>query len=66
MHTSPLQKTPGGIELVFGPEGGFPREEVDAAADAAFQVLSLGPRILKAETANIAAVAIVQHLLHNM
>jgi len=66
LHTLPLHKNPGGIELVFGPEGGFPREEVAAAADASFQILSLGPRILKAETANIAAVAIVQHLLHNM
>lgn len=66
LHTLSPQQNAGGVELVFGPEGGFPREEVDAATDASFQILSLGPRILKAETANIAAVAIVQHLLHNM
>ena len=54
------------MQIVFGPEGGFPSAEVEAAKKEEFQILSLGPRILKAETANIAAVSIVQHLLGNM
>ena len=66
LHSHPLQKGENGVQIVFGPEGGFPVAEVDYAHRAGFQILSLGPRILKAETANIAAVAIVQHLLGNM
>lgn len=66
LHTSPVQNNGAGLQLLFGPEGGFPRKEVKQAEKAGFQVLSLGPRVLKAETANIAAVAIVQHLLGNM
>ncbi len=66
LHSLPLKKEIHGLQVVFGPEGGFPIEEVTAAKKENFQVLSLGSRILKAETANIAAVSIVQHLLGNM
>ncbi len=66
LHSTPLQKRKAGLQIVFGPEGGFPENEVALARKAGFQILSLGPRILKAETANIGAVAIVQHLLGNM
>ena len=66
LHSSPVQKGEAGLQIVFGPEGGFPVAEVESAQRAGFQILSLGPRILKAETANIAAVSIVQHLLGNM
>jgi 16S rRNA (uracil1498-N3)-methyltransferase len=66
LHSSSLQTTDAGLQIVFGPEGGFPVQEIDAAKQKEFQILSLGPRILKAETANIAAVSIIQHLLGNM
>ena len=66
LHSSSLQTTDAGLQIVFGPEGGFPAQEIDAAKKKTFQILSLGPRILKAETANIAAVSIIQHLLGNM
>lgn len=66
LHSLPVKKDTHGVQVVFGPEGGFPEEEVTSAKEADFQVLSLGSRILKAETANIAAVSIVQHLLGNM
>ena len=66
LHSCSLQRDEAGLQIVFGPEGGFPVVEVDAAKKANFQILSLGPRILKAETANIAAVSIIQHLLNNM
>ncbi len=66
LHSCPVEKNKAGMQIVFGPEGGFPQSEVELAKRAGFQILSLGPRILKAETANIAAVAIVQHLLGNM
>jgi len=66
LHSTPVQKDKAGLQLVFGPEGGFPKSAIESAGEAGFQILSLGPRILKAETANIGAVAIIQHLLGNM
>jgi 16S rRNA (uracil1498-N3)-methyltransferase len=48
--------------LVVGPEGGFAPEEVEAAIAAGARLTSLGPRILRFETAAIVASALVQHL----
>ena len=50
------------VLIVLGPEGGFAEEEVRASEAAGFISASLGPRILRAETAAVAACAIVQHL----
>lgn len=67
LHSYSLQTNDtAGLQIVFGPEGGFPVAETDLARNSGFQTLSLGPRVLKAETANIAAVSIIQHLLGNM
>lgn len=66
LHSHPVQTNDDGLQIVFGPEGGFPATEAESAKQAGFILLSLGPRILKAETANIAAVSIIQHLLGNM
>lgn len=66
LHSYPPHVDEEGLQIVFGPEGGFSGEEVATARKQGFQILSLGPRILKAETANIAAVSIIQHLLNNM
>lgn len=46
---------------VIGPEGGFGREEVSAAREAGLVSVSLGSRILRAETAAIALAAVVQY-----
>jgi 16S rRNA U1498 N3-methylase RsmE len=46
---------------VVGPEGGFSEEEVRAAEKAGFVSVSLGQRVLRAETAAVAIVAIVQY-----
>lgn len=46
---------------MVGPEGGFSAGEVDAATQAGFIPVSLGRRILRAETAAITLVAIVQY-----
>ncbi len=45
------------VSLLIGPEGGLDDDEVAAATAAGWQVVSLGPRILRAETAALAAVA---------
>ena len=50
--------------LVFvGPEGGFAPEEVDALVTAGARLATVGPRILRFETAAIVAVALVQHAI---
>ena len=51
---------------MLGPEGGFSEAEVDQARSGGWQPVSLGTRILRAETATVAAVAICQHLLGAM
>lgn len=47
------------VALAFGPEGGWVEEELEAARDAGFEEASLGPLILRAETAVIAALSVV-------
>jgi 16S rRNA (uracil1498-N3)-methyltransferase len=54
------------ILLMLGPEGGFTRTEIDSAQRCGFVVAGLGPRILRAETATLAACAIVQYLFGDM
>jgi 16S rRNA (uracil1498-N3)-methyltransferase len=54
------------VALLLGPEGGFSREEVDLARQFGWLTVSLGERILRAETATLTAVAIVQFLIGNL
>lgn len=51
---------PAALLLVVGPEGGFAPAELRAATAAGVELVGLGPRILRAETAAIAAVALCQ------
>lgn len=51
------------LSLFVGPEGGFSEEEVDHAIEMGFQVVSLGERILRMETAAIIFPALVLHEL---
>lgn len=50
----------GTCDLLIGPEGGFSESEVSSATAARFEKISLGERILRTETAPIAALAILQ------
>jgi len=54
------------VLLLIGPEGGFSQQEAESAISHGFSPVSLGPRILRAETAAIAAMAIIQFLLGNL
>jgi 16S rRNA (uracil1498-N3)-methyltransferase len=49
-----------GISLIVGPEGGFSDAELALAARQGFQSCRLGPRVLRAETAPLAALAALQ------
>jgi 16S rRNA (uracil1498-N3)-methyltransferase len=48
------------IDLLVGPEGGLTTQELDQAVAAGFSALRLGPRVLRTETAAIAAIAALQ------
>ena len=50
------------IELLIGAEGGLAPEELERAAQAGFVGVRLGPRILRTETAGLAALAAMQCL----
>lgn len=54
------------IVLLVGPEGGWAADEQRLAQEQGFLPLTLGPRILRAETAAIAALSIVQSRLDEM
>mgnify|MGYP001816341765 CR=1 FL=1 len=54
------------ILLMLGPEGGFTQKEIEAAEHSGFVAAGLGPRILRAETATLAAVTLVQYLFGDM
>ena len=48
--------------LLIGPEGGFSDQEYDDAELAGFTAVSLGPRVLRTETAALSAVSVAQSL----
>jgi 16S rRNA (uracil1498-N3)-methyltransferase len=53
---------PSGASLLVGPEGGFEESELLAIAAAGLQTISLGPRVLRTETAGPAALAAIMAL----
>ncbi len=60
---SGLQLPPAGrVTLLIGPEGGLSDKEIAQARRAGFAGLRLGPRILRTETAGLAALAALQAL----
>lgn len=52
---------PASVALLIGPEGGLDEREIAQAAASGFKALQLGPRVLRTETAPLAAIAILQH-----
>lgn len=50
----------GPLTLLVGPEGGLGPEELDSARRAGFTGIRMGPRILRTETAGVAALAAIQ------
>jgi 16S rRNA (uracil1498-N3)-methyltransferase len=53
---------PGDVLLLVGPPGGFTADELDEARTAGFRLASLGPRVLRSETAAVAAITTAQVL----
>lgn len=57
---------PAAAAVAVGPEGGWDEREVELARKAGFEVAGLGPRVLRAETAGLAALAVLQFLYGDM
>lgn len=55
-----LSAAPKAVTVLVGPEGGLTREEEDDALGAGFTAVRLGPRVLRTETAAIAALTALQ------
>ena len=49
------------VYAVVGPEGGFTPSEINLARESGFHIISLGDRILRAETAAVSLVSIIQY-----
>jgi 16S rRNA (uracil1498-N3)-methyltransferase len=61
-----LKQKPLNIFILLGPEGGFSNKEIELSKSKGFITASLGPRILRAETASLSACTIIQHLFGDM
>ena len=57
-----IDKAESAVNLLIGPEGGLSDAEIEFATNAGFTSVSLGPRVMRTETAALAAVAIIQAL----
>lgn len=64
--TTPLQFSGQPVALLVGPEGGLSDIELKLADLAGYAALPLGPRILRTETAGVAALAVLQALWGDM
>jgi 16S rRNA (uracil1498-N3)-methyltransferase len=57
---------PEAVAFAVGPEGGFTPEEVASLEEAGFAAVGLGPRVLRAETAAIAALTAIGYALGDL
>jgi len=65
-NASDAMRGPRSILLAIGPEGGFSESEMQQALRQHYQVLSLGPRILRTETATVVALSFIQQQWGNI
>ncbi len=63
---TPEAGAPDSVALLVGPEGGLSDSEIGQAEQAGYRSLRLGPRVLRTETAPLAAIAILQALWGDM
>ena len=59
-------KTANPVALLIGPEGGFSADEIASAIRAGVTAVNFGPRVLRTETAGIAAIAVLQATLGDL
>lgn len=64
LHSVPLpDRTEVTVIIAIGPEGGWEQDELTRAVEGGFQTISMGARILRSETAALAALSILQSRL---
>jgi 16S rRNA (uracil1498-N3)-methyltransferase len=61
-----LANSPKNLSLFIGPEGGFTPEEITSARESGARVVTLGPRVLRAETASPMLLALVLYALDDL
>lgn len=66
LHNRLQGQAPRSIAFLIGPEGGLSADEVALAGRCGFVPVSLGPRILRSETAGIAVASILQYLFGDL
>lgn len=54
-----ISSAPGAVSVLIGPEGGFAAEEADQLVEMGAERISLGPRILRTETAGLVALSLI-------
>ncbi|NOG32727.1 16S rRNA (uracil(1498)-N(3))-methyltransferase [Halomonas sp. TBZ9] len=54
-------EAPASVALLIGPEGGLAEDDLKAAENADFTPLTLGPRVLRTETAPVVALSLLQY-----
>ena len=65
-YMSSLTRPVHGFRLLIGPEGGLSEQEVYTCEQTGFDSVTLGPRILRTETATFASISIMQALFGDM
>lgn len=61
-----MTNTDNSISILVGPEGGLSDMEIEQAMAQKFQPLAMGPRVLRTETAPLAAISIIQSIWGDM
>ena len=61
-----LQNTNNHVTILIGPEGGLSDDEITLAESNGYNAVKLGPRVLRTETAPLAAISILQSLWGDM
>ncbi len=66
LHQLPPLRDFTTVTILLGPEGGLTEGEVEMARAKGWMTVSLGKQILRAETATLSALSIIQHLAGNL
>jgi 16S rRNA (uracil1498-N3)-methyltransferase len=61
-----IEEKPGTVTAIVGPEGGWTDDEIMKAREMGYQIVTLGGRVLRAETAAIAVAVLLQHVFGDL
>lgn len=56
-----FDRAPSSLTVIVGPEGGWADEEIEFARERGWKIVTLGGRVMRAETAAIAVTVLLQH-----